>query len=152
MCIVLCTLELAIGWGNCCHWCGMTGLLRVSWFQRVSEFPMGSGSGGGHGAASCWGCSQLCSRVNCAMVDHAVALLCRFLAALTEVSHCHLSLCERVRVWSIVARKSALDALGNPLVLMLYCSLPDIGIFMQFGWLLPMEFVILVIPLLLCTF
>jgi len=91
--------------------------------SKVSCIPHGSGSGGGHGAASCWGCSQLHSKVHCAAVDRAVALLCWSLATLTEASHCCLSLCERVRVWSMVSWKSTLDVLGIPLVLIVYCSL-----------------------------
>jgi len=109
--------------GSFCHQCGTTGLLWVPWFQRWFVFSVGSGSGGGHGAASCWGCSQLHSKVHCAAVDHAVALLCWSLATLTEASHCCLSLCERVRVWSMVSWKSTLDVLGIPLVLIVYCSL-----------------------------
>jgi len=120
---VLCPLESVISWGNCCCQCGTTGLLWVLWFQRLSEFPMGSGSGGGWGTAGCWGCSQLHRRVYCAVVDHAVALLCWFLAALTQVSqHCCLSLCGKVKVWSTVSQKSILDVLGIPLVPVVYCS------------------------------
>jgi len=105
------------------HWPGE--LLPPVWnnlFQRISEFPIGSGPGGGCSAASCWGCSKLHISACCAAVDLAVAHQCQFLAALTEASHCCLSLCDRVSVQLIIAQKSALDALGIPLVPMLYCS------------------------------
>jgi len=84
---------------------------------------VGSGSGGGHGSVSCWSWSQFFSRVRCAAVDCAVALWCQSLAALTEASHCRLSLCERSNVWSTVPWNSCFDMLGMPLVPILYCSL-----------------------------
>jgi len=84
---------------------------------------MGSGSGGGRGAVGCWGWSQFLSRVCSAAVDLAVALQCQSLAALTEASHCCLSLCESSNVQSTVPWKSFFDTLGMPLVPMLYCSL-----------------------------
>jgi len=49
------------------------------------------------------GRSQFHSKVLCAAVDLALAHLCRSLAALTEASHCCLSLCERDKVWSTVS-------------------------------------------------
>jgi len=131
---VLCTFELVIGRGSFCCQCGTTGLQWVPWFQGWFVVPMGSGSGGGHGTAGCWGWSQFLSKFRCAMVDCAVALPCQSLAALAEASHCHLSLCERSKVLSTVSWKSVLDALGIPLVPMLYCSLIFVLTSRSFIW------------------
>jgi len=74
------------------HWLGELLLLvwnnwapfGVPLFQRVSEVSIVSGASGGHGTASCCGCSQLHNRAPCAAIDLAVAHQYLFLAALTE--------------------------------------------------------------------
>jgi len=58
----------------------------------------------------------------CAAMDLALVLQCWFLTALTDASHCFLSLWGRVRVFSRVSWNSALDACGIPFLLILYCS------------------------------
>jgi len=83
---------------------------------------VGSGSGGGQFSTGCWGWSQFLNKVCCAAMDLALAHLCRSLAALTEASHCFLSLCVSAKVWVTVSWNNAFDSLGISFVPMLYCS------------------------------
>jgi len=94
----------------------------VPWSQRVSEVSRKFGAGGRSGVIGCCGCSQLCNSDLCAVIDLADALQCQFHAALTDLSHCHLSLWVRDRVCSSMFLNSMLDNFGISFLPMLYCS------------------------------
>jgi len=113
LCIVLCTLELAIGPGELLppvwnDW----ALAMVPTSQRIYEVSRKFRAGGGRGIIGCCSCSQFCSKAHCAAIDLVSALLCQFCAAWTGPSHCCLLLCGRLRVCSNEFWNSLLDDFG----------------------------------------